>query len=87
MEKTGYIGALVKYIEKNLSKGYTQESLKFALLNQGYSRTEIEKSMKIAAEQMAKKLPPVPEKPVIKIETEPPVEKKSFFEKIKSWFN
>jgi len=87
-EKSGYIGNLIKYIQKNLSKGYTTEALKFALLNQGYSRTEIDKAMKIAQEEMAKKLPPVPEKPVITIETIPEMpEKKTLFSRIKSWFS
>ena len=87
-EKPGYIQNLVNYIKKNLGKGYTPDALKFALMSQGYPRMEIEKAMKIVNEEMAMTLPKVPEKPVIKVETEPPQpEKKSFFGKVKSWFS
>ena len=88
MEKEGYIGNLVKYIEKNISKGYAPESLKWALLSQGYTKSEFEKAMKIVIENQAMRLPPIKEKPVITIETEPPIQQeKSFFGKIRSWFS
>jgi SOS response regulatory protein OraA/RecX len=87
MEKSGYIANLTAYIEKNLAKGYTPDSLKFALINQGYSRTEIDRAFKIVTEKQAKRLPPVEEKPVITVETEPPLpEKKSFWQTVKGWF-
>lgn len=84
MEKEGYIANLVKYIEKNLAKGYTQESLKWALLSQGYTKSEFEKAMRIVTENQAQKLPPVKDKPIIKYEVVPPIkeEKKSFWKKI-----
>jgi len=84
----GYIANLVRYIRKNLSKGYTEEALKWALLSQGYTRAEFEKAIKIVHADMAKELPPVQEKPVITIETEPPQEvSTSFWQKIKLWFS
>lgn len=83
MEKEGYIANIVKYIEKNIAKGYTPEALKWALLSQGYTKSEFEKAMKIVTENQAKKLPPIQEKPIIKVETEPPIqEKKSFWKRI-----
>lgn len=85
MEKEGYIANIVRYIEKNLTKGYTPESLKWALLSQGYTKSEFEKAMKIVTENQAKKLPPIKEKPVIKYEVVHPEvkpEKKSFLKKI-----
>ena len=33
---------VVEYFKKNLRKGYTEDSLKFALINQCYSRSLIE---------------------------------------------
>lgn len=38
---------IVAYIDKNLKKGYNMEELKWALVNQKYSRIEIDKAMKI----------------------------------------
>ena len=89
MEKEGYIAIIVRYIEKNLGKGYTQESLKWALLSQGYTKAEFEKAMKIVTENQAKNLPPVKEKPVIKYEAvsqDKPKEEKSFWKKITGLF-
>ena len=63
-----YIQQLSVYIQKNLSKGYTLESLKYALLNQDYSRSAVERAIKLANQELAKKLPPVKEKPVITYE-------------------
>ena len=40
-----YITQLAEYIKKNLRKGYTKESLKWALVNQGHSKLEVEKAM------------------------------------------
>jgi len=78
---------LVNYIKRNLSKGYTLESLKWALINQGHSRVEVGKAIKFANEQLSLQAPKLVEKPVIKIETEPPIEKKSLWQRIRSWFS
>ncbi|MFH1431470.1 MAG: hypothetical protein ABIG37_03315 [Nanoarchaeota archaeon] len=66
-----YIQELVKYIKKNLSKGYTIESLRFALLNQGYGVSGVNRAIRIANEELAKQIPEFKEKPLIKIEREP----------------
>ena len=82
-EKRGYIRQLANYIKKNLSKGYTAEALKWALINQGYSKLEVNEAIKLANEELAKEAPKFIEKPVIKYETEPPIEKAdkgSFFD-------
>ena len=68
MEKKSYIEQLVSYFIKNLKKGYTEESLKWALINQGYSKISVEKALKLANEELAKKAPKFIEKPVIKYE-------------------
>lgn len=88
-----YIRQLVKYIKKNLAKGYTIESLKWALINQGYSRTEVNKAIKITNEELAKKAPKLKEKPVIKVERFPLQEeqqekakKKSFWQSFKDFW-
>ena len=88
VRSTDYIQQLANYIKKNLSKGYTLDALKFALISQGYGRTEIDRAIKIANEQLALAAPKMIEKPVIKIETEPPIEeKKGFWKKFRDFFS
>jgi|TARA_B100001971_G_C17889777_1_gene382381 uncharacterized protein Smg (DUF494 family) len=36
---------LVEYFKKNLAKGYTEDSLKWILIQQGYSRTDITRAL------------------------------------------
>jgi SOS response regulatory protein OraA/RecX len=59
---------LADHIKKNLSKGYTLDSLRYSLLQQGYSRTTVEKAIEIANKQLAETAPRMIEKPVIKYE-------------------
>jgi SOS response regulatory protein OraA/RecX len=61
-------GQLTEYFVKNLGKGYTPDSLKFALVKQGYSRTVIEQSLEEANKILAQKAPAVREKPSINYE-------------------
>ena len=81
---------LVKYIKKNLAKGYTVESLRWALINQGYTRSEVNKAIYNVNEELAKEAPKLKEKPVIKVEVEPfykeEVKKESFMSKLKRFF-
>lgn len=84
----GYLQQLANYIKKNISKGYTQESLKWALINQGYTRVEVDKAITLANQELAKQAPVLVEKPIIKVETIPPAQlEKSFWKKFKSWFS
>ena len=59
---------LADHIKKNLQKGYTIDSLRYSLMQQGYSRTSVEKSIEMANKQLAMEAPKVQEKPVIKYE-------------------
>ena len=68
MKNTEHRRNIVDYIKKNLSKGYTEESLKWALVNQGYSRTAVLKSIEQAHKELAEKAPKIKEKPKIKYE-------------------
>lgn len=63
-------GKLVDYFKKNLAKGYTEESLKWGLVQQGYSRTDISRAIeKVRKEIENDKLAKVSkEKPKIKYE-------------------
>ncbi|PIN89676.1 hypothetical protein COU57_05655 [Candidatus Pacearchaeota archaeon CG10_big_fil_rev_8_21_14_0_10_32_14] len=68
MPKEGYIRSLVDYFKKNIEKGYNDETLKWALINQGYNRVEIQKAMDIAHQELAEKAPKIVEKPKITVE-------------------
>jgi hypothetical protein len=57
---------LAMYLEKNITKGYTEDSLRFALMNQGYSRSLIERAFDLLHLELAKKAPVIKEKPIIK---------------------
>ena len=63
-----YKRKLVTYFKKNLNKGYTLDSLKFALLSQGYSRTAVDTSIEIANKELAEKAPVLKDKPKITYE-------------------
>ena len=43
-----YIDTLSSRIKMNLKKGYNKESLKWALVNQGHSRIEVDKAFRQA---------------------------------------
>jgi hypothetical protein len=55
---------LVEYFKKNLSKNYNSETLKWALIDQGYSRTLVEFALREAEKEMKGK--------EIKVEKEKP---------------
>ena len=59
---------LVDYFKKNLRKGYTEESLKFALMKQGYPRSTVELSLTQAHKEIAETAPILKEKPTIRHE-------------------
>ena len=63
-----YKTRLVNYFKKNLGKGYTPDSLRFALLNQGYSKIIVEQALEQANLDLAQKAPIIKEKPKIKYE-------------------
>jgi len=65
MGETDYKRKIINYLEKNLSKGYTLDALKYALINQGYSRSAIEKAIIQLNKELAEKAPILKEKPKI----------------------
>jgi len=48
---------LADYVKRNLKKSYPLESLKWALINQGHSRIEVDKAMVTAQTELAKEAP------------------------------
>jgi len=87
MAEIGYLRNIVDYFKKNLTKGYTFESLKWALVKQGYSRAIVEKAIKQVNKELTEKAPVLKEKPRIKYEIidendRPITIKKSFWKRI-----
>jgi len=68
MGKLDYKRKIVDYFKKNLTKGYTSDSLKWALIDQGYSRAIIELALEQANKELAEKAPILKDKPIIKYE-------------------
>ena len=79
-----YIQQLADYLKNNLKKGYTKESLKWALVSQGHSRLEVDKAISLVDAELASEAPVLKTKPVISYEiVEPKVEeKKSFWKRL-----
>lgn len=63
-----YKNNIKNYFKKNLSKGYTLDSLRWALVNQGYSRVAIERAIRQVNKELAERAPILKEKPIIKYE-------------------
>jgi hypothetical protein len=62
---------IINHVKKNLQKGYTSESLKWALINQGVSRTEANLILDSAENELKEEAPKKEEKkekPKIKYE-------------------
>jgi len=68
MTEIDYRKNVIEYFKKNLMKGYTPKTLKWALIKQGYSRYVIEAALEKAQKEMAQKAPILKEKPKIKYE-------------------
>jgi hypothetical protein len=68
MRSEEYKNKLTEYFKKNLKKGYTEESLKWALVNQGYSRSMIGSALERTHKELAEEAPILKEKPTIKYE-------------------
>ena len=68
MGKLDYKRKIIDYFKKNLAKGYTSDALKWALIDQGYSRSIVEFALEQANRELAEKAPILKEKPVIKYE-------------------
>ena len=68
MRQEDYIRKIIDYLKGNMKKGYTLESLRWALINQGYSRVSVEKAIEEFNKDLAKQAPILKDKPVIKYE-------------------
>jgi len=68
MVMVGSMRQMVDYLKNNVSKGYTMDSLKWALIKQGYSRSLVEKAIDAANKEIAETAPKLKEKPTIRYE-------------------
>jgi len=68
MRSEEYKKKLMQYFKKNLAKGYTVESLKWALIKQGYPRVSVDITMAELHKELAKTAPVFKENPRIKYE-------------------
>ena len=87
MQKKGdYIGELASYIKKNLKKGYTKDSLRYALVNQGHSRLEVDKAIKRVEQELSHEAPVLKTTPSIIYEVIEPkedgVEKRPWYKRL-----
>lgn len=87
MQESHRLRKIMDYLKKNLKKGYTEESLKWALINQGYTRILVEQAIRRVHEELAEEAPKIEEKPVIRHvvfdEEDTPIE---IPQKKKSWW-
>lgn len=79
-----YMLRMVDYLLRNVQKGYNLETLKWALINQGHSRLEVEKALvgaqqKLSQQSTKKVIPEVMPQQTIQIEPEQP---KSFWKRL-----
>ncbi|MDO8563522.1 MAG: hypothetical protein AABW82_01155 [Nanoarchaeota archaeon] len=85
--KKNYIGELSEYMKKNLKKGYTLDSLRWALIDQGHSKLEVAKAMKKVEEDLIREAPVLKTNPDITYEVIVPEEKKEESKPFwKKWF-
>jgi hypothetical protein len=87
MKRLDYRRKIVDYFKRNLTKGYPSDSLKWALINQGYSRAIVDLALEQANKELAEKAPILKDKPVIKYEIideydQPVVIKKSWWKRL-----
>jgi hypothetical protein len=90
MRDSVYKKKIVDYLKKNLKKSYTAESLKWALVSQGYSRVVIDEALVEANKELASEAPILKEKPSIKYEVmdeqnKPITFNKNWFKKLLFW--
>lgn len=86
MREVEQLRKLADYFKKNFKKGYTADSLKWALISQGYSRTAVDKAIEQANLELSKEAPILKERPSIRHdvigENDMPVEKKGFWSRL-----
>ncbi|MEK6855406.1 MAG: hypothetical protein AABX73_04250 [Nanoarchaeota archaeon] len=81
-KKRSIVEDITEYVKKNLKKGYTKESLRWALVEQGYSRIEVEKALVKADKELGEEAPILkPTSQLVEevVELQDDIEKKPFW--------
>ena len=77
-----YIKGLIRYAERNFSRGYTVDQIRLTLIQQGYSRAAVDRAIKMVEARLPKPMPIViKEKPKIEFAQEPE-KKPGFFSRL-----
>ncbi len=63
-----YKRRIIDYLKKNAKKGYPVQTLKYALINQGYLRPMVDEAIEQAIKEMAREAPVLKDKPQIEHE-------------------
>ena len=87
MRTDEYKKKVIEYLMKNMDKGYDMDTLKWALIRQGYSRSIVDWAIIEVHKELANKAPLLQEKPEISIQAiEESIEvsepKKSFWKRL-----
>ncbi len=87
MKTEEYKKNVMEYIHKNMGKGYDMDTLKWALIKQGYSRSIVEWAMEQVHKELAEKAPLMETKQEVKpyemtAENMPTEPKKSFWKRM-----
>lgn len=82
VRETSHLKNIVDYIKKNSQKGYSRDSLRWALIKQGNMKHEVDKAFQIADSEMAREMPkqvmPEPKMEVVS-DTMPSLDEKPSF--------
>ncbi len=81
-----YKRRIIDYLKRNTKKGYPVQTLRFALINQGYLRPLVDEAIEQAMKELAKEAPVLKESPKIEhevvVDDTPVVVKKSFWKRL-----
>lgn len=79
-----YIRKLADYLKRNSTKGYSIDTLRWALIKQGHTRTCVDKAIEVAKKEMSAAAPKLEIKEERKVEIceEPVAKKKGFFARL-----
>jgi len=66
--EVSYKRRIIDYLKKNAKKGYPLQTLRFALIGQGYLRPMVDDAIEQAVKEMAREAPVLKDKPQIEHE-------------------
>lgn len=84
-----YMHYLIDYVDKNLKSGKSVDAIRYMLSREGYSRSAVEKALKVVQERRRQEIKPAPEPepPKMEVVLEEEIPKPSLFSRIKGFFS